>query len=897
MFRQSNGTSNGKTANQWGTAWLAAVSKIAAIAVQLGFLILLVKSFSLFDEAFLDVATLVFFGFLIHASLPMRYRLAFFTLLSIASIFVILGAFNGLWLIGLGLALIGICHLRIPFRARVLLILGVVVLLSFLRYDWTLYPSVERVLRGLIDMDWFSVPWSAGVWPILGSMFLFRLIIYMHDLRYGKERPDIWRTLSYFFMLPNVCFPLFPVVDYSRFSQDYYNEDQYRIYQRGISWIFRGIIHLILYRFVYLYLTLDPFEVNGLADVLQFSFSTFLLYLQVSGQFHLAVGMLLLFGFNLPETNHLYFLSSSFTDHWRRINIYWKDFMMKVLYYPVYFRLRKLGNTKAIILSTLIVFLATWSLHMYQWFWLRGTLLLEWHDALFWGILGIFVVINSLYESKHGRVRSLGKRSRTAYEIAAVSFSTVGTFLTISVLWGMWGSESLAQWISMWETTGIGWLVILLLIPSLFAASLMLSRYARRRQAIEPVSVSSTSVSSVQPKEFWRLAVPSGLIIIVCYVLGHASVYSMMPLKVSSAIDDIQTPGKLNDRALARMRLGYYENLVGGVRQNPELLEIYKKKPAGWSVWQPGSMRATGNMLEYEMVPNLETTFKNKKVTTNRWGMRDRNYDLVAPADTYRIAILGASAAFGSGVADEEVFETLLEGMLNNDQLYKDGVEFEILNFSKYARVTLQQMLVMESKVIRFKPDVMMLVVHHNEARRGLEALAKMVKNDIDVRYPFIQSVINLAGVDSKMRKYEIEKRLLPYADELLANTYHAIASISRDHEIVPVLVFLPITYERLEDADIAAHMAAAETAGFVVLSMRDIYDEYEPDELDVAAWDDHPNAFAHKLIADRLYGMIKNELFKGSNQLVSTFKQKDRAIVQGREQGESKRVLRVHQQ
>jgi DNA-binding LytR/AlgR family response regulator len=147
------------------------------------------------------------------------------------------------------------------------------------------------------------------------------------------------------------------------------------------------------------------------------------------------------------------------------------------------------------------------------------------------------------------------------------------------------------------------------------------------------------------------------------------------------------------------------------------------------------------------------------------------------------------------------------------------------------------------------------------------------------------------------MRKYEIEKRLLPYADELLANTYHAIASICRDHEIVPVLVFLPITYERLEDADIAAHMAAAETAGFVVLSMRDIYDEYEPDELDVAAWDDHPNAFAHKLIADRLYEMIKNELFKGSNQLVSTFKQKDRTIVQGREQEESKRVLRVHQQ
>ena len=35
---------------------------------------------------------------------------------------------------------------------------------------------------------------------------------------------------------------------------------------------------------------------------------------------------------------------SSFTDFWRRINIYWKDFMMKVFYYPAFFRLRRLGD-------------------------------------------------------------------------------------------------------------------------------------------------------------------------------------------------------------------------------------------------------------------------------------------------------------------------------------------------------------------------------------------------------------------------------------------------------------------------------------------------------------------------------------------------------------------------
>jgi len=94
----------------------------------------------------------------------------------------------------------------------------------------------------------------------------------------------------------------------------------------------------------------------------------FLLYLRVSGQFHLIVGTLHLFGFHLPETHRRYLLASSFTDFWRRINIYWKDFMLKVFFYPVHFRLRRWGATKALVVSTLLVFAATWFFHAYQWF-------------------------------------------------------------------------------------------------------------------------------------------------------------------------------------------------------------------------------------------------------------------------------------------------------------------------------------------------------------------------------------------------------------------------------------------------------------------------------------------------------------------------------------------------
>jgi hypothetical protein len=66
-----------------------------------------------------------------------------------------------------------------------------------------------------------------------------------------------------------------------------------------------------------------------------------------------------MFGFNLPETHHLYYLATSFTDFWRRINIYWKDFVMKLFFYPTHFKLRKMGPIRAMSVATLVTFLAT----------------------------------------------------------------------------------------------------------------------------------------------------------------------------------------------------------------------------------------------------------------------------------------------------------------------------------------------------------------------------------------------------------------------------------------------------------------------------------------------------------------------------------------------------------
>ena len=381
-----------------------------------------------------------------------------------------LGPIDGLWLIGIVLAFIALCHLPVALRWRVMLLVAAAGTLGYLKAS-----------------GWIA-PWSHTAWPIIASILMFRLIIYLYDLHHEKGRPPIAWSLSYFFLLPNVCFPLFPVVDFKKFRASYYTEPSADIYQRGLSWIFRGAYQLILYRIVYQFFVLPPSEVLTTPLLLQFMLSSYLLYLRVSGLFHLIVGILLLFGFNLPETHKKYYLASSFNDFWRRINIYWKDFMMKIFYYPVYFKVKSLGPTPALVIATIVVFLCTWALHAYQWFWIRGTLLFETHDLLFWATLGALVVINSLHEIKHGRNRSTGRRELLSFATFAHVCRVISTFTALCLLWSMWSSDSFEQWVLMWRAAGLSSAAIVAIIP-VFHLLANLGGEARGRGAAGQVQI------------------------------------------------------------------------------------------------------------------------------------------------------------------------------------------------------------------------------------------------------------------------------------------------------------------------------------------------------------------------------------------------------------------------
>jgi hypothetical protein len=308
-----------------------------------------------------------------------------------------------------------------------------------------------------------------------------------------------------------------------------------------------------------------PGDVSSTPELVLFLISNFALYLRISGQFHLIIGILHLFGFNLPETHHLYFMASSFTDLWRRINIYWTGFMMKIFYYPIYFRIRHWGATASLAAATSVVFFLTWFLHAYQWFWLRGTFLLTAPDILFWFILAALVVANTLYDARRGRQRALSQRSLSVGEIAAMAFRTAGTFTVMALLWSLWSSDSIADWISLLSVVELSLESVSVLLLTFLGITVIFGFM---------IWIGSRAEAGVRPTakapDFFRSAASTGGALLLLFFIGTPTVYGQLGGNAQELISDL-TVNRLSDREAALLQQGYYEDLTGVSQFNSQL--------------------------------------------------------------------------------------------------------------------------------------------------------------------------------------------------------------------------------------------------------------------------------------------------------------------------------------
>jgi D-alanyl-lipoteichoic acid acyltransferase DltB (MBOAT superfamily) len=811
----------------------ANVVRYLAIIAQLALLAFLFEEVRLENAAvYSTILPLTIWGFAVHYWLPLQYRLPFFACLSLFGILSIFGITNGVWLITIGLALLAIAHLPFAFGVRVALLCAVGTGLALAR-------------GGLI-----TTPWATVIWPILGSMFMFRLVVYMYDLRHTKEPFDLWRAVSYFFLLPNVVFPLFPVVDYATFRRTYYDQDRYVIYQRGVAWMLRGTIHLILYRAVYQFVIIAATDIASATDLARYVVANFLLYLRISGQFHLIVGMLHLFGFRLPETHHFFYLASSFTDFWRRINIYWKDFMQKVFYYPAYFRLRKRGDTFALVTSTLFVFFVTWCFHSYQWFWIVGRVLLSWTDVLFWATLAVLLVANSIWEVRRGRLRGLNNEHISARNVLKRSAAIAATFLIIAVLWSLWSSSSVREWMDLWAAANLTWSSTLVLL-AVFAASAAAAAGWLATRSLRNLS------HYLAGPPFARSAIVSATSILLLIMVARAGTAERFSAGSRVVVDALRDP-QLNDRDARLLQRGYYEDLTTINRLNSQLWQVYSQKPQSQQGAGNDPHRPTGDFLRREMLPSATIMHKGFSIRLNRWGLRDRDYERIPAPGIHRIALLGSSYAFGSGVADGEAFESVLEARLNAEPPRGTSARsFELLNFAKGGYTPAEQLVLLERKVISFRPRTIFLISHKSDLPWSALSVWRALRDSVPIPFAPLREIAAAAGIRGSETQATAERRLRPHEPDILSWIYGRIVELCARHGATPIWVFVPMPGDDSSAAEAKTMKRLAINAGFEIVDLSDVYAESDVESLKVAPWDWHPNANGHRIIASALFDSL----------------------------------------
>jgi D-alanyl-lipoteichoic acid acyltransferase DltB (MBOAT superfamily) len=399
------------------------------IMAQLGLMLAVFDAYRLETRSFRLLVLLAMAALPAHYLAPYRWKKPLFVAVSILGMVLAVGPATSGGVLAVSAVLLLLAAAPTAWWVRVGLIAAMAVTLAAFRARDT--SGAEAIPTGVI--------------PVVASMFMFRMILYLYEQKHARGREPLVETLSYFFLLPNYVFPHFPVVDYRTFRRGYFARDIHETQRVGLAMMSRGMMHLLAYRTIDRLLLISPEAVHDPISLAAYLACNYLLYLRVSGQFHMACGLLHLFGFQLPETHHRYLLATSFTDYWRRINIYWKDFMVRIVFNPVVFRLKRRPQPLALAAATAVVFVVTWLLHAYQSFWLRGTWGFSGPDALFWGILGLLVLLNVQFDAMRGARGAADPSRRPAIRALRVA----GTFTTIALLWSLWSSPTVAAWVDL----------------------------------------------------------------------------------------------------------------------------------------------------------------------------------------------------------------------------------------------------------------------------------------------------------------------------------------------------------------------------------------------------------------------------------------------------------------
>lgn len=276
-------------------------------------------------------------------------------------------------------------------------------------------------------------------------------------------------------------------------------------------------------------------------------------------------------------------------------------------------------------------------------------------------------------------------------------------------------------------------------------------------------------------------------------------------------------------------------------------------------------VQLTGGVLEYELKRSYSGNYAGTPFNTNRWGMRDQDYDAARPPGVFRIVLLGSSAGMAPGVPEDQSFASLLEKKLNDDaRLARSKQRYEILNFSVAGYSLLQNIVVAQRKIFSFHPNAVLVSLESADQGRLEVHLMRLVDKHVKIPYPELDSMLRVSGVDPAKSEFESEVKIRAKVRDLMSWHLKRLAETIRREGVPALAVVIPQANAggKKRSKQRAERFASAiEDAGFFTLEVDDVFAGRAPDSLVYPP----PNStrlspLAHRLIAETLDRALHKE-------------------------------------
>ena len=295
----------------------------------------------------------------------------------------------------------------------------------------------------------------------------------------------------------------------------------------------------------------------------------------------------------------------------------------------------------------------------------------------------------------------------------------------------------------------------------------------------------------------------------------------------------------------------------------------FRKMNSFGAIGRSGLVQSEDPDISYELRPNLDTYTNLKRFTTNSQGFHDREYSLVKPPLTFRVAVVGASFVMGAGVELEETFHSVLENRLNREQ---KGVTYEFINMGVGGYSPWHSLAVLKKKALAYEPDLILFAPNlsgYQTARASPRAgtprrIAPAPPNFFNSYFAMLVKLRIGAWLNQSKAKGEAAGRVdMEKFHKHVNEIFSELGEIQRKTTIPICVVFLG---HRGRSLYLVKELEApARRHGLALIDTSEPFARAGFPDNCAHPFDCHPNARAHRIFADVIYDfLMRHHLLEG---------------------------------